>query len=156
MAQPVNYAFLHGGAQGSWVWAETIAALSRQTDGTYGRSVTLDIPGCGTKRGRTTDTLDPDDVARELIADLVSAAMSNIVLVGHSQAGNVIPNMIQMQPALFRRVIYISCSIPLPGQTVMEMMGSSLHGSSPDEVGWPSDPKVGDLRSLYPAMFVTT
>jgi pimeloyl-ACP methyl ester carboxylesterase len=153
MTEPVDYAFLHGGGQGSWVWAETIEALARQTDGTYGRSMMLDIPGCGTKRGRNTDTLHPDDVARELIVELESAAMSNIVLVGHSQAGNVIPNMVPMRPALFRRIVYISCSIPLPGQTLIEMMGSGLHGSNPDEVGWPSDPKVGDIRERYPAMF---
>jgi len=152
VAESIDFAFLHGGGQGSWVWAETIGALSRQTDGTYGRAFTLDIPGCGTKRDRTTDTLDPDDVAHELIADLESAAMRHIVLVGHSQAGNIIPNMVQMKPALFRRIIYVSCSIPLPGQTLIEMMGSGLHGSNPDEVGWPSDPKIGDIRGRYPAM----
>ncbi len=153
MGEPVDYAFLHGGGQGSWVWAETIGALSRQTDRKYGRAFTLDVPGCGTKRDRITDTTDPDDVARELIADLENAAMRDIVLVGHSQAGNIIPNMVQMKPALFRRIVYVSCSIPLPGQTLIEMMGSGLHGSHPSEVGWPSDPKIGGIRERYPAMF---
>lgn len=153
MGEPASYAFLHGGGQGSWVWAETIGALRRQTDDTYGCAFTLDIPGCGTKRGRATDTLNPDDVARELIDDLEAAAKRDIVLVGHSQAGNIIPNMLRMKPALFRRIIYIACSIPRPGQTLSAMMGSGLHGSNPDEVGWPSDPKVGDIRQRYAEMF---
>ena len=50
MSNPVDFAFLHGGGQGSWVWRETIAALHQQTAGAFGRATTLDAPGCGAKR----------------------------------------------------------------------------------------------------------
>src|SRR5215470_14913762 len=86
-----NYVFLHGGGQGSWVWDDTIAALARQTDGQYGRSLALDIPGCGSKRGRVTDSLTVPDIVAELIADIEKAALEDVVLVGHSQAGTMLP-----------------------------------------------------------------
>jgi len=55
---PTDFVFLHGGGQGGWVWDETIAALDRQSGGHFGRALTLDIPGCGRKRDRTTDDID--------------------------------------------------------------------------------------------------
>ena len=54
MNAPVDFVFLHGGGQAGWVWDETLAALALQTGGGFGRALTLDIPGCGSKRGRPT------------------------------------------------------------------------------------------------------
>src|SRR2546425_6562265 len=139
---PVDYAFLHGGGQGSWVWKETIAALHRQADGKFGRALALDIPGCAEKRGRDISDLSPDDVAAELLADLERANMKEVILVGHSNAGTMLPRLAEKRPALFRRLVYVSCCAPLPGQNVLQMMGSSQHGSKDDEVGFPLDPKV--------------
>jgi pimeloyl-ACP methyl ester carboxylesterase len=138
MEIPINYAFLHGGGQGSWVWDETIAALAQQSDGRFGNALKLDVPGCGAKRGRDTAGLTLDDVIAELLADIESSALRDIVLVGHSQAGNVMPALAQRRPDLLRRLVYVSCSVPLPGQNILQMMGSGVHGSHPDEVGWPA------------------
>ena len=148
-----DLALLHGGGQGSWVWQETIAALRSQSDHFAGRILALDIPGCGAKRGRAAQHLEPQDVARELIADIERAGMKQVVLAGHSLAGNVLPAMAELRPDLFGRLIYISCSIPLPGQTVLQLMGDRLHGSSEDEVGWPVDPVTTELRHRYEVMF---
>jgi hypothetical protein len=85
-----------------------------------------------------------------------AARIATEFVVSRSQAEYASRISVDRKPVLFRRVIYISCSIPLPAQTLIEMMGAGLHGSNPDEVGWPSDPKVGDIRERYPASFVTT
>src|SRR5436309_281842 len=60
MTDIVNYAFLHGGGQGSWVWNEAIAALHQQCQGKLGRVLALDVPGCGEKRGPDTEKLGHD------------------------------------------------------------------------------------------------
>jgi pimeloyl-ACP methyl ester carboxylesterase len=153
MAEPVDYAFLHGGGQGSWVWEETIAALKAQAGGSLGRVLALDVPGCGTKRGRPTDGIGIDEIADELIADIGRAGMRDVVLVGHSQGGNVLPAMAERRPGLFRRLVHISCSLPRSGQTVQQMIGSGVHGSNPDEVGWPVDPATTAMRDRYRLMF---
>lgn len=147
MKTGTDFAFLHGGGQGGWVWDETIAALEKQTDGGYGRALALDVPGCGSKRGRNTENLAFQDILRELITDLEAAAMEDVVLAGHSQAGTVLPWLAQLRPDLFRRLVYVSCSIPLPGQTVIEMIGDDVHGASDDHVGWPVDPNTTDPRT---------
>jgi pimeloyl-ACP methyl ester carboxylesterase len=149
MRDQFDYAFVHGDLLGSWVWHETIAAL----DSAFGRALALDAPGCGLKRSRATDELTLGDVATELIEDINSAGMENVVLVGHSQGGQAMALMAELQPELFRRLVYVSCLIPLPGQDSAQMMGTGLHGSNSDEVGYPVDPTSSDPHDRIAAMF---
>ncbi|MEY2926520.1 MAG: hypothetical protein RL367_997 [Pseudomonadota bacterium] len=142
----MTFAFLHGGGQGSWVWAETLAALGE-------RAITLDIPGCGTKRGRDTTGLGIDAVAAELLQDIATAGLSDVILVGHSAAGTILPRMAERAPGLFRRLVFLTCTAPAPGLNVIEQMGGGLHGSSPDETGWPVDPATTTIEQRYEAMF---
>ena len=151
MTNSADYVFLHGGGQGSWVWSETLAALHQQAGGRSVRAQALDIPGCGTKRGRDTSAIGFEQIVAELLTDLSGTGFKDIILVGHSQAGNVLPRLAAARPSLFRRLVYVSCSIPLPGQTVLQMMGTGPQGSNPDEVGWPHDGRV--VRERYPRMF---
>ena len=62
-----DFIFLHGGGQGSWIWDETLAAMNQQSGGSA-RCLALDIPGCGTKRGRDTASMTFDDIVAELAA----------------------------------------------------------------------------------------
>jgi len=148
----VDYVFLHGGKQGGWVWDEAVAALRAQAPGEVGKVLALDIPGCGAKRGRETADLTFEAIIQELAGDVRASEVRDAVLVGHSQAGTVMPRLLEAAPAVFRRAVYVSCCAPAPGQTVAQMMGSSVHGASPDEVGWPTDPALG-FDALFPLMF---
>lgn len=152
MVDELNYAFVHGDALGSWVWDETIAALDGHTDGAFGRTLALDAPGCGLKRSAATNDLTLEEVAIEFIEDIMRAGLTSVVLVGHSMGGLPMALMAELAPELFRRLVYVSCLIPLPGQTVAQMMGTGLHGSNPDEVGYPLDPTSSDPHDRFAAM----
>ncbi len=82
----MNFAFLHGGGQGSWVWDQLVAAI-----GPEHTILLLDIPGCGTKRGRETAGMGIDQIADELLGDIEASALSDVVLLGHSAAGTILP-----------------------------------------------------------------
>lgn len=143
------FALLHGGGQGNWVWEETVRALEAQ-----GAAVlALDVPGCGAKRARETLELSVEDVADELLADITASGLRDVVLVGHSQAGTMLPVLVERQPGLFRRLVYLSCCAPLPGQNVLEMMGRGLHGENPESVGWPLDPDLHGRDVQRPILF---
>lgn len=147
-----DFAFLHGGGQGSWVWDETIAAIARQSGGSA-RCVALDAPGCGVKRGVDTSGYAFADTTRELIADLEASGLSEVVLVGHSQAGMTMPHMAELAPAgLIRRLVYVTCSAPLAGLTTLDQMGHGPHGSDPDEVGYPFGSDAS-MEARYAVMF---
>ena len=150
MTKTPAFALLHGGGHGSWVWDETVRALEAQ-----GAAVlALDVPGCGVKLGRETLELGVEAVADELLADITAAGLSDVVLVGHSQAGTMLPVLAQRAPAgLFRRLVYLSCCAPLPGQNILDMMGGGIQGANLDEVGWPLDPDVHGRDVQRPIMF---
>ena len=140
-------ALLHGGGQGSWVWESLLPHVGDA------RVIALDVPGCGTKRGRDLGNSDADDVAAELVEDIEAAGLTGVILVGHSLAGAVMPRMAVLQPALFSRLVYLTCSAPLPGVSFLQQIGSGLQGMNPEEVGWPLDPATSDPTERYRAMF---
>jgi pimeloyl-ACP methyl ester carboxylesterase len=148
MSRPTDYVFLHGGAQGSWVWADTIQALSTQTEGRFGRALALDVPGCGSKRGRATDGLGPDEVAAELMGDIEVAGLRDIVLVGHSQAGTMLPLMLALDNSRFRRAVYVSAAAPLSGQTVFSWRETMPKGPN-DPPEFRAQPAFSDMRDLF-------
>jgi len=115
----MDWVFLHGGEQGSWIWDETIAALHLQAPGQH-RTFALDVPGCGIKRGRETGEIAFADIVAELAADVTATGYRDVVLVGHSQAGTVLPRLARALPGAFRRLVYVSCVAPEPGRGVAE------------------------------------
>jgi pimeloyl-ACP methyl ester carboxylesterase len=149
MTDTPTFALIHGGGQGSWVWDDLTAVL----EGHGAHVQALDVPGCGTKRGRDVSALTSDDVARELLDDLDAAGLGDVILVGHSLAGAILPRMARTGPDRIRRLIYISCSAPLPGISFRGQMGSGVQGSHPDEVGWPVDPAMHSADERYRLMF---
>lgn len=149
----MNFAFLHGGGQGGWVWNKTVEALRVQSGDPELKSLVLNAPGCGAKRDRNTDGMILEVVAQELVRDVRESGLRDVVLVGHSQAGQAMAMMMLAEPDLFRRFVYVSCSIPLPGQSVQQMIGSSLQGTNKAEVGWPIDPRTTKMEDRYDAMF---
>ncbi|MCB2077554.1 MAG: alpha/beta hydrolase [Novosphingobium sp.] len=148
----INFALLHGGGQGSWVWDETIAELERQSAGAA-RCLALDAPGCGTKRGRDTSAIAFDDIARELADDIRASGMTDVIVVGHSQAGMELPQIAALASDLVRKLVFVTCSAPLPGKTTLDQMGSGVHGQNPDEVGWPVDPETSTIAERFSLMF---
>jgi len=152
-APPHDFIFLHGGGQGSWVWEPVVHAMTLQAGEGAFRALALDVPGCGSKRGRDTSKLTIADVIAELADDIDKAGFANAVIVGHSQAGTVLPGLIASRGDLFRRAVYVACCAPARGQTVMEMMGAGRHGEHHDSVGWPEPLDAMPFPELAALMF---
>jgi len=130
-----SFAFLHGGGQGGWIWAETIAALGQQAGGV--RAKAFDLPGCGEKRGLDTSGLTVRDVAGHFIADLAASGLGPCILVGHSNAGTILPLVAELRPDLIQRYVYVSCIVPLPGQDIRAVMSSrhEIGDGAPADMG---------------------
>lgn len=116
-----DFVFVHGGGQGSWIWDETIAALALQSGGAA-RCLALDVPGCGTKRGRDTSGMSFDDIVSELAGEIAAAGLERPLLVGHSQAGQVLPRLEAAMPGAFAKHVYVSCIAHSPGLKIDDMM----------------------------------
>ena len=153
MTHSANYVFMHGGAQGGWIWAETIEAMKIQSGGSLSRALALDVPGCGTKRGRQTENITIADVAQEMVADIEAAGMEDVILVGHSQAGQLLPLMAAIKPTMFRRLIYVTCLGQIDGKNIAQMYGNNLNGSMINEISFPVDPATISPTELMKIMF---
>ncbi|MDO7842057.1 alpha/beta fold hydrolase [Sphingomonas immobilis] len=152
MRPPVAIAFLHGGKQGSWIWDEVRAAIALQAGPDAPETLTLDVPGCGTKRGRDVASLALGDVVEELADDL-AASGRRLILVGHSQAGTVLPRLAAARRDQVAKLVYLTCSVPEEGQTLAAMLGTGLQGTNDAEIGWPLDPATHSPDQLFAEMF---
>lgn len=144
---------VHGGGQGAWVWAETIAAIRVEAGATAGRIFCLNVPGCGDKRGQDTTGMSIPDVIDELASELDANNVSDALLVGHSQAGTLLPGLCAARSDRIARAVYFTCAAPDVGQTVVQMMGGGIHGSHQREVGWPRDPATTSSSEMFHAGF---
>ena len=148
-----DFVFLHGGGQGSWIWDETLAALQMQSGGAA-VCVALDVPGCGTRRGRDTSGISFDDIVNELASDISAAGLSRPVLVGHSQAGQIMPRLEALTPGAFARHIYVTCIAQSPGHTIDDTMRVQMESDPQGPLaGALGDPDM-DALERFRIMFV--
>lgn len=145
--------FLHGGLHGSWCWKPFLTAAAGTDPELFSQTLCLDMPGCGLKRSRDPSGETLSSIVAELNSDIKKAGLKNVILIGHSIAGAVLPQMAAADPSLFTHLIYISTSTPLEGQSINQMMGTSVHGTKEDEVGFPLDPLTTPQAELAMAMF---
>lgn len=137
-----SFVFLHGGGQGGWVWDDLIAALRLQGGERIGACLVLDVVGCGKKRGRPTAEVEVADLIDDLLADIDAAALGSAILVGHSQAGTILPRLLKARPALFAQVVYVSCVAPIGEQTSLSWL-HTMPGAETSALGSASGPPPG-------------
>ncbi|MDB5980986.1 MAG: hypothetical protein JWQ69_2001 [Pseudomonas sp.] len=145
---------LHGGQHGSWCWTALVEALQQEGQ-RFERILTLDMPGCGSKRGRAVAELTLSAIVEELNSELRQLGVRDGLLLGHSIAGVLLPMMAVEDPALFAHLIYLATAIPAEGQSIMQLLGTSRHGEQDNEVGWPLDPLSTSPEQMAVAMFGT-
>lgn len=146
-----DFAFLHGGRHGGWCWERVIAAMAGRPG--VGRLAALDVPGCGIKRGRDIADITLAQAVAELNQDLRDQGLRDVVLVGHSLAGIMLPAMALADPALFRELIFLATCVPREGESVADQMGTAKHWGDPDAMGWPLDPAATPPLEMQRAMF---
>lgn len=111
------------------------------------------MPGCGSKRERDTTNETLASIVAELNQDIRDAQLSDVILVGHSISGVLLPMMVAADRTLFSSLIYISASLPLDGESIYEMMGTKLHGQDTEHVGWPVDVATTPPSEMAQVMF---
>jgi pimeloyl-ACP methyl ester carboxylesterase len=135
-----TFVFVHGAWHGGWCWAEVVGLLAEQGyDG-----VTLDLPGHGlgakfpiayTVVPQNTERLGTEvsplaavtlnnyrDYVLMTINGLVRNGCGPVILVGHSLGGVTLNAVAEAQPALIRRLIYLTAFVPVAKPTVLDYL----------------------------------
>ena len=109
---PETFVLVHGGSLGAWSWAAVIAQLQRLGH----RAMAVDLAG----RGES-----PYDLAKVTLAvhiDTVSRYIEerdlrDVVMVGHSMAGIIMPSVAVRMPDRIKRLIFVSALVMRDGES---------------------------------------
>ena len=101
---------LHGAGVGAWVWASVIERMATPT-------IALDIP-C-----RHADAT-PEQCAQELIAELDRRGIDDVVIVAHSLAGVLMPELAARLGARLRHCVYLAAAVPPSGGAFVDALGT--------------------------------
>ena len=140
----VTFALVHGAWHGAWCWERLVEPLRRRGHD----ALAMELPG-----------EDPDAGLAEY-ADTIAAALEgvggDVVLVGHSVSGLVLPLAASRRPV--RGIVYLAAFVPAAGESMAEQFASSPEpilflegGRETDALGrsrW-TDPET-TARVLYP------
>ena len=78
----------------------------------------LDLPGRGS-RPADLESITCETWADAVVADIESAGLSDVILVGHSMAGLTLPRVLDRIPERLERLVFVACSMPPEGGTVL-------------------------------------
>ena len=104
-----TFVFVHGGAHGAWCWSPLLPHLEAP-------ALAIDLPGRG-KRPADLATATCDSFADSATADIESAGLSDVILVGHSMAG-------------LERLVFVSCLVPPDGKRLQDIAAAELQAAA--------------------------
>src|SRR5581483_11195117 len=105
-----TFALIHGAWHGAWCWEPLIPELERRGH----RAVAVDLP-CDDPAATTMDNA-------KLVADALTDAGDDVVVVGHSLGGITAAVIPLVRPV--RRVVFLTALVPRPGRSLGDVMGS--------------------------------
>ena len=101
---------LHGAGVGAWIWASVIERMATPT-------IALDLP-CR-HAGAT-----PEQCAQDLIADLDRRGIDEVVIVAHSLAGVLMPELAARLGTRLRHCVYLAAVVPPSGGAFVDALGA--------------------------------
>jgi len=114
-----DFLLIHGASHGAWCWEGVIRELDRM--GCKGHA--LDLPGGGddpTPRASVTF----NSYVSAVNSFIVSEDLQDFVLVGHSLAGILLPDIVAANRVKIRQVVFIAAFILDQGERTIDLVAS--------------------------------
>jgi pimeloyl-ACP methyl ester carboxylesterase len=134
------FCLVHGAFQGSWCWDLLIPYLEAQGH----KTVTMNLP------------IDNTSATLSQFADAVIQVLpktdDDIVLVGHSMAGTVIP--LVAEAVNVRQLVFVAALIPSPGISTLDQFAHNFDADTLKSLNYqPKDPSKLEQFLLEPNMY---
>lgn len=111
------YVLVHGAWHGAWCWSRVLPQL--RSAGHVAHAVTL--TGLGERAHLLSPAVDIDIHIQDIIGLIDAEELRDVVLVGHSYAGNLITcvadRLQQRSPGLLTALVHVDASVPSPGDS---------------------------------------
>jgi pimeloyl-ACP methyl ester carboxylesterase len=134
------FCLVHGAFQGSWCWDLLIPHLKAQGH----KTLTMDLP------------IENASATLSEFADAVIQALpktdDDIVLVGHSMAGTIIP--LVAEAVKVRQLVFVAALIPYPGISTLDQFSHNLDSDTLKSFNYqPKDPSKLEQFHSEPDMY---
>jgi pimeloyl-ACP methyl ester carboxylesterase len=114
-----TFVLVHGGGGGSWIW-RWVAPLLRE-HGHVVHAVTM--TGAGERRHLLTRELTIETGVSDVVNTLEFEDLTDVVLVGHSQGGTVLPGVAKTVPERVRLLVFVDAVLLRSGETIAAASG---------------------------------
>ena len=120
-----NFVLVHGAVHGGWCWERVVPLL--EVSPRVEEVVAIDLVGHGARvEEKPLGDICLGDYADDVVREIESRDLHDVVLVGHSLAGITLPLAAQRLVSRLRRVVYLSTTNPPVGQSVEDRMNDPL------------------------------
>src|ERR1700739_3439295 len=114
-----TYVLLHGGGMGGWIW-KYMAPLLRNA----GHEVfTPTYTGFGERIHLLSKDIDGETHVTDVVNVLKYEDLNDVILVGHSYSGTVLPGVALQAGERIRRYVYIDAILAKAGETIVGALG---------------------------------
>src|SRR4030042_3630111 len=116
-----NYLLIHGSWHGKWVWEKLVQVMEDKELSCY----TLDLPAHGEKKGSGVG-ITVRSYVEEVVTFIKEKDLWNIILVGHSMGGMVIPKVAEQVPERISTVVHLAAFVLLDNESISDLASTEF------------------------------
>lgn len=121
---PPAIVLVHGACSHSGCWKPTVAALATRAPNV--QVLASDLPGRG-RAAAPLAGLTLGGCADEVVRQIEEAGFVDVVLVGHSLAGAILPGVaMRLGSGRVRHLVFLTCAVPPEGGSVVDVLRGPL------------------------------
>jgi pimeloyl-ACP methyl ester carboxylesterase len=134
---PTTFVLVHGAWHGGWCWQKVDALIQAAGH----RTLSPTLTGLGDRAHLASRDVGLGTHIEDVAATLHYEDLTDVVLVGHSYAGQVITGVAEVIPERIASLVYYDAFVPDDRQTAMEMLPEQiaahfLESAQRDGDGW--------------------
>jgi pimeloyl-ACP methyl ester carboxylesterase len=120
-AMTATFVLVHGGGHGGWCWRPTARHLRAMGHEVY----TPTLTGFGERGHLDTATVTFSTFVKDVTNVFEFEDLRDVVLVGHSMGGVIIPRVAEALPDRVRRVVWLAAVVTNDGESLLQTVPQS-------------------------------
>src|SRR5881394_4574014 len=111
-----TFVLVHGGGHGGWCWQRVAKRLRNAGHDVY----TPTLTGFGERSHLDTATVTFETFVLDIVNVLTFEDLHDVVLVGHSMGGVIIPRVAERVADRLARVVWLTAAVCADGETLLQ------------------------------------
>ena len=113
-----TFLLVHGSWLGGWCWRRVENQLRAAGHRVYAPTMT----GVGDRSHMLSHNITPDTWVKDVEQVLKTEELTDVVIVGHSFGGRVVTGVVDRNPRLIERVVFLDSAPPETGKSLLDQM----------------------------------